>query len=147
VPVLLDTYDAALREALPAGADWIKLNRHEWDGLTPAEREPLLETAFRTGTRALVLTNGAAPVDVVTRAETVRAHPPQLGERCALGSGDCMAGAMALALDEGWDLLPAVRFGMAAGAANATRLHFGGFSRDQVEAFLPQIAFEPPSAG
>jgi 1-phosphofructokinase family hexose kinase len=144
VPVLLDTYGIALREALRRGPAWIKVNREEWSGAfedAGAIEDPRqgLAAVFKAGTEAVVVTSGKRSVRVYTPSGQKVMKPPKIAERCAVGSGDCMAGAMALARADGWDMLPAVRFGIAAGAANAVKLSFGGFSRAQVEGFLGQV--------
>jgi 1-phosphofructokinase family hexose kinase len=144
VPVLLDTYGASLREALLRGPAWVKVNREEWSGAFAdpgliEDPRQAMAAVFGGGTQAVVVTAGGRWVRLFTEAGRKILRPAKVAERCAVGSGDCMAGAMALARSDGWDLVPAVRFGMAAGAANAAKLSFGGFTREQVEGFMAQV--------
>lgn len=86
----------------------------------------------------LAVTNG--PEEVLWlddgRLRRVPAFPIEAVD--TLGAGDTFHGAFALALAEGRDLLPALRFAAAAAALKCTR--FGGISgtprRAEVEAFL-----------
>jgi 6-phosphofructokinase 2 len=42
---------------------------------------------------------------------------PSVPSLSAVGAGDAMVGAVVFALDRGWDIVEAVRYGVAAGAA------------------------------
>ena len=144
VPVLVDGTGPALREALAKGPNWVRVHREDWEdafaGEAAAEHPAtVMPELFAAGIEAVVLTNGAGPVRVFTRDGEQRLVPPRIGVRRDCWSGDCMSGAMMLVRTEGWDLLPAVRFGMGAGAANAARLSLAGFKRSEVDGFMPQI--------
>ena len=71
----------------------------------------------------------AAPVDVVN----------------SLGCGDCMAGAISVALDEGRAPLDAIRYGMGAAALNLGEVLMGRLDRARVEELEGRVRLEPVS--
>jgi len=86
----------------------------------------------------LAVTNGPEPILWLEHGAARRMAAFPIEAIDTLGAGDTFHGAFALALAEGDDLLPAVRFAAAAAALKCTR--FGGISgtpaRGEVEAFL-----------
>jgi len=86
----------------------------------------------------LAVTNGPEPILWLEHGEARRMAVFPVEAIDTLGAGDTFHGAFALALAEGDNLLPAIRFAAAAAALKCTR--FGGISgtpaRDEVAAFL-----------
>jgi len=71
----------------------------------------------RGGAEIVVLSLGAEGALLVTKQLAERFRAPNVPVRSAVGAGDSTVGAIVLALQRGWDLKEAVRYGMAAGAA------------------------------
>jgi len=86
----------------------------------------------------LAVTNGPEAIEWLDHGEVRRMPAFPVEAVDTLGAGDTFHGAFALALAEGRELLPAMRFAAAAAALKCTR--FGGISgtpaRDEVDAFL-----------
>jgi len=86
----------------------------------------------------LAVTNGPEPILWLEDGEALRMPVFPVTAVDTLGAGDTFHGAFALALAEGHDLLPAMRFAAAAAALKCT--HFGGIAgtptRAEVAAFL-----------
>jgi sulfofructose kinase len=86
----------------------------------------------------LAVTNGPEPILWLDHGEVRHMASFPVEAVDTLGAGDTFHGAFALALVEGRELLPAMRFAAAAAALKCTR--FGGISgtpcRDEVDAFL-----------
>jgi len=97
-----------------------------------------LKLIARAAPGFLAVTNGPEPILWLEHgtARRMAAFPVEAID--TLGAGDTFHGAFALALAEGDNLLPAIRFAAAAAALKCTR--FGGISgtpaRGEVEAFL-----------
>ncbi len=120
--LVLDTSGAALRAA--QGAFLVKPNLRE---LAEAlgreihdEAEELAgarELVVRGTAEVVLLSLGARGALLVASDVEQRFAPIPVTPRSAVGAGDSMVGAAALALARGWPLREAARYGMAAGAA------------------------------
>jgi 6-phosphofructokinase 2 len=65
----------------------------------------------------IVVSLGAEGALLVTATLAEHFEPPAVPALSAVGAGDAMVGAMVFALEKGWSLVEAVRYGVAAGAA------------------------------
>ncbi|GAB4084165.1 hypothetical protein GCM10028784_07950 [Myceligenerans cantabricum] len=133
VRVAVDSHGAALRDAVDAGPDLVKVNRAEAQELVGAEAggahdggpgraasppELLAAVHARTG-GLVVVTDGAAGAWATDGARVLRAR---LGDRTGgfpVGSGDSFLGGLLVALDRGDDLAGALALATATGTANA----------------------------
>jgi tagatose 6-phosphate kinase len=146
--VLLDARGAALAQGVAARPDVIKINRGELAELAGAPLSSLAECALvaRACTvapgGAVVVTDGAAGAAIVTDAEAWQVTPPPVEARSPVGSGDSAAAAIVLALERGEDLLAAVRWGVAAGTANALHAGAARFTRAEAEHVLAECTVE-----
>lgn len=145
VPVLLDSSGDALRSGLALKPALVKPNRAEVQELLGRElrtRDELAqaarELARRYETRAVISLGAdgalAADADMVWHA-----RPPQLEITSAVGSGDSMLGGMAYAWTQGLPFAEILRYGIAAGAANALCLGAGVFARADFDRVLPLV--------
>jgi len=124
-PVILDTRNQPLLEALPHRPLMAKLN---WDELAGTlGRRTLSEPAAIKGARRLlkagagsvVVTAGRRGAWLVTPQAVWRVTPPAVEAVNSVGCGDAMTGAMAWALGQDRKLEQAVRLGAACGTASA----------------------------
>ncbi len=144
VPVLLDTYGTPLQHSLPAGADFIKVNREEVLHTFPEvpfdqRMDVFVRKARNSGTAHILITDGEGPCRLFSHDETVEFQPPAVHERNALGSGDCTAAGIACALLDGMFVERAVVIGLAAGAANAETLPPAAITPERVHQLAREV--------
>lgn len=124
----------ACEDALVALADIVVPNEHEVEQLGGVDR------LLAQGVTAVVVTYGAAGVEIRTRGDRVRVPAFQVEAVDTTGAGDAFTGALGARLAAGDDLLTATQWAAAAGAL-ATTVH-GAVpslpSRREVEAFVRQ---------
>jgi 6-phosphofructokinase 2 len=144
---ILDTSGTALREAMAAKWFLLKPNLRELQELagTELDTEPERIDAARTfierdWCEGVVLSMGASGALLITadRAEHVRS--PTVSIESRVGAGDSMVGGLTLALNRGYDLSAAVRFGVAAGAAAVTTPGTELCRRDDTEALFERMS-------
>jgi fructose-1-phosphate kinase PfkB-like protein len=70
------------------------------------------------------------------------AQPPPVREVSAVGSGDALTGAFSLALERGLPLDEALRWGAAAGAANAEQLLVCEFAAERWRTLAAGVTIE-----
>jgi 1-phosphofructokinase len=97
---------------------------------------------LRRGPEAVVVSMGAAGSVLATDAGLVRALPPRIERRSAVGSGDSLVAGLAIALHDRLDLVEGLRIGTAAGAATAMTVGTQLGSRAEIEAMLPRVRVE-----
>ena len=136
VRVAVDSHGAALRGAVGAGPDLVKVNRAEAlelvggggvggdaagggdDGAEPSV--PELLAAVHSRTRGLVvITDGAAGAWATDGDRVLRARLAGHTGGFPVGSGDSFLGGLLVALDGGADLAEALALATATGTANA----------------------------
>lgn len=106
-------------EELIAETDILVLNEieaHQLSALVPGREAVAGEPLLGIGPRAVVITQGAAGIDVVERG--ARRHVPALAARVVdtTGAGDAACGGIAVALAEGAGIVEAALFGAACGS-------------------------------
>ncbi len=149
VPALLDSSGEALRLGLAAGPHLIKPNRAEFVEL--AGHEPGDLAGYARAAAALsaerdvivVLSLGAEGAIVAQPGTVLHARPPQVDATSAVGSGDCLLAGFAYGLVRGLPLAECLRYGVAAGTANALQLGAGRFSRDDFERLHAAVTVTP----
>jgi len=121
--LILDT-SRAMRHAPEHGAYLMKPSESELAHMvdmpagTRAEQIAAAKALIAEGrTEIVVISLGGEGALLVTREITEHFTPPKVPGMSAVGAGDAMVGAIVFALDEGWDIVEAVRYGVAAGAA------------------------------
>lgn len=123
VRVAVDSHGTALRSAVGAGPDLVKVNRAEALELIGSSGEPslpdlLAAVRIRTG-GLVVITDGAAGAWATDGGRVLRARLAGHTGGFPVGSGDSFLGGLLVALDGGADLAEALALATATGTANA----------------------------
>lgn len=145
---LLDADGDAFRAGLAGRPTVIKPNVREAEAVLGRrltnEREVIdgAVELLRRGPEAVVVSMGAAGSVLVTADAVVRAVPPQVTRRSAVGSGDSLVAGLLIALAEGLPMEEGLRLGTAAGAATARSVGTQLGTREEVESLLPQVRLE-----
>lgn len=151
VRTVLDTRDGALQRALAQGPYLVKANQDEAKQVT-GQAVGDLHSALQAA--SLLLERGATFAAVsLGKSGAVLTGPggswlalsPEVEVASPVGSGDCMVAAMALCIVRACPPADWLRWGVAAGAANAAVWMPGACGRDAVEYLLPQVEIESPS--
>jgi 1-phosphofructokinase family hexose kinase len=127
VPVLLDAHDELLQRALEARPTLVKPNLSELERLLGRQLsvpQGVLEVlngwvAGGTVQTGVVSVGGQGALAVNAAGERYWAKPPQIKYLGSVGSGDAMLAGIAAAMAAGKGLPEQLRWGTAAGAANA----------------------------
>ena len=107
VPVLLDSSGAAFRAGLSAGPRWAKANAAEAaDALAAAQRPDQLVEAMAKHAHGATVTLGAEGAVFAQGGKRLHARGSAGAIMSAVGSGDCMAAGIAVALARNMDLAP-----------------------------------------
>ena len=121
---ILDTSGTALRKARTAGWYLLKPNLRELEHLAgraletePEQRDAAREFIDRGWCQVVVLSLGAAGALLITADRTKHVRSPTVPIKSRVGAGDSMVAGLTLALARKLELIDAVRFGVAAGAA------------------------------
>jgi 1-phosphofructokinase family hexose kinase len=140
IPSVLDSYGNAFRRALPAVPVLIKPNKEEYEQTFDERLEhdddfrSALDTLLRLGITYCLITSGSSPFYAATRDGMWKVIPPAIKTVNATGSGDSMVAGILFGLTHGWDFERCLRFGAAAGAANASAWAVASSDREQIEA-------------
>ena len=145
---VLDLAGEALLEAVGAAPFLVKPNREELERTLgkdlPDETSALsaMSGLNDLGAGWVVVTRAEGPTLATSAGKSFRFLPPPVERVNAIGCGDCMSGAIAVALDEGRDPLEAIRFGMGAAADNLGQVLMGRLDRARVEEFAERVRIE-----
>ena len=114
----------AMRHAPRRGTYLMKPSIHELSVMLGRSIESIPETVAASRslvadgrTEVVVVSLGAEGALLVTEDLAEHFKALDVPTRSAVGAGDSMVGAMVLALEKGWSLIEAVRYGVAAGTA------------------------------
>jgi 1-phosphofructokinase family hexose kinase len=107
---------------------------------TESEERRALDALLDFGVEVVLLSCGARGAWLATREQKVFFTPPRVEEISAVGSGDAFVGAFAAHYLQSIDLVEATRWGVAAGAVNASQKLSAFCTRDEIEALLPDVA-------
>jgi len=142
--LVLDT-SQAMREAAP-GAYLMKPSLSELSnmmGRPISNRADEIDAARKLVSEGraevVIVSLGAGGALLVTEADAEHFTALSVPIRSAVGAGDSMVGATVFALQQGWSLHDAVRYGMAAGAATLMTPGTELCYRHDVEALFEQI--------
>ncbi len=144
----VDSYGEAFRQALLSRPSVVQCNRAE---LSASFGKPLadegavkgaLEHLVAQGIHRVIVTDGPRPAFAAEGASMWRIVPPPVKAVNATGSGDCLAAGVLKGIVEGRPFESALRYGAAAGAANATRWDVATVVPDEVEEFVPAVRIE-----
>ncbi len=148
VRCLLASQGSAADEAIPQGPESILLSQRAHE-LALAEngrtKEDFAERCFAAGTRTIVATQDSKDVVVRTPDAEARIQVPKTGDRAGFGAREALGAAWLHAQVDGWDLLPAIFFGVGAGTARIRKRLGGRLQRSEVEAFQRQVRLRDPA--
>jgi 1-phosphofructokinase len=120
VSVLVDSRAALLREAVEAGADWIKCNMVEAEGTTGMSRvEKSIGNLVGSGTTGVVVTLGKDGLQAEVNGTPFFISAPKVKVRDATGSGDVVTAALIYGEILGWTMEKTFRAAVSTGAWNA----------------------------
>jgi tagatose 6-phosphate kinase len=145
---VLDSYGRVFHEALATAPDFVKLNRDECEqeyGVrlrSEADVVGVLNRFLAVGVGCAVITDGARAVHAATAQKRWRINPPEVPAVNPTGSGDSMLAAMVYGMEAGWPMEQNLRFGTAAGSANAGRWELACASKQEIETLVPHVHLE-----
>lgn len=138
----LDTYGRALADALAAGPFMAKPNRRECEALVGHRvrsrkgAKRALAFMHERGVRLALITLGRRGFWASYEGKTYLVEAPRVETVNAIGSGDAVAAGILYALSNDVPVEQALRWGAAAGAANAAVWAPGGCTADDIRALL-----------
>jgi 1-phosphofructokinase family hexose kinase len=106
---------------------------------TASEERRALDELLDFGVEVVLLSCGARGAWLGTKQQKVFFTPPAIREISPVGSGDAFVGAFAARYLQSGDLVEAVRWGVAAGAACAAQKLSAFCTRAEVEELLPHV--------
>ena len=146
VPVLIDSFRGAMREALPARPEVVKMNWQEFEWAFEEEVPTLARLKLRAAATfderalaALVLTCGADGMLAFTPEGFYHARPPRLDPVNATGAGDAASAVLAWRLSAGDGWPEALRQAVAVSAAVVLTEATAECRSDDVERLRPQV--------
>ena len=145
---VLDTSGEALMYGVHAQPEIIKPNAYELEKLSGLPVTNLQEITYaiqalsRFGIEHIVVSLGKQGALVVFKKEFWLVKPPIIEEKNPIGAGDSTVGGLVWALDQNHDLLEAVRWGVACGAAAASLSGTAVGSYDLVRRLLFEVTLE-----
>lgn len=146
---VLDSDGESFRLGLEGRPAVIKPNVREAEAVlgrkltTDAEIVAGAKELLARGPEAVVVSMGGSGSILVTAERVVRAIPPQVERRSAVGSGDSLVAGLLIALAEGLPLEEGLRLGTAAGAATAMAVGTQLGRPDAIAALVPLVRIEP----
>lgn len=145
---VLDSYDEPFARGVEAGPFMVKPNRHELErtfGRSLDTEEAVFSLADRFhdyGVKWVVVTDGDGPALVSVEGERWRARPPAVDTVNPVGSGDAMVAGFVFAFVHQCSPEEAIRYGVAAGAANARVWDAGTCTPADLEELMPLVQIE-----
>lgn len=150
IPVLLDTYGAALESIWGFWPNAMQLNRREaalhlrrpLQDVTDEDVFGLLDDWSRHGVTFGMVTDGPDSVLIQSRGKSYVAHPPEIEVVNPIGSGDCALAGLADGWLNGLEPLELVRHSLACAAANALVWDAGAIDPAEVQRLESTIEVE-----
>ncbi|MFC1991216.1 1-phosphofructokinase [Chloroflexota bacterium] len=145
VRTILDSGGQWLEEGLKAKPYLVKPNVHEAEVLLGRElptEEAIIEAVFELldmGVEVAVISRGENGIIAATKRSLIKAVPPPVKVRNAVGAGDCTVAGLALKLAYGEPLLEACRLAVAMGTAAVLTRGTELCRRADVESLLPKV--------
>ncbi len=146
LPVLLDTYGPQLEGVLALEPALLKINQHEaGEALgreisNPAQASAAAAELTKRGARQVVITLGKlGAVGLADGQAPFGWRSPEVAAVSPIGSGDCLFAGLAARLVQGKSLPEAVRWGVAAGAANTLQIGAGRFAESDLQGLYPLV--------
>jgi fructose-1-phosphate kinase PfkB-like protein len=120
VSVLVDSRGAVLREAVEAGADWIKCNLEEAEQTTGLKGvEWCIRSLMGNGTTGVLVTSGKEGMAADVNGSRFSIPAPKVKVKDPTGSGDVVTAALIYGEIQGWAMGKTFLAAVCAGAWNA----------------------------
>jgi fructose-1-phosphate kinase PfkB-like protein len=117
VSVLVDSRGALLREAVEAGADWIKCNLKEAEETTGLKRvERCIRNLIGNGTTGAVVTLGKDGLMTEVNGTIFRIHAPKVKVKDPTGAGDGVTAALVYGETRLWTMEKTLRIALGVGS-------------------------------
>lgn len=151
-PELLDIRGRELLDVLPLRPLVVKPNRHELAetvGRDLHDDSALLDAMReinRMGAKWVVISDGGRALWATSEKSTLRLQPPRVAVVNPIGCGDSLTAGLVDGLQRGLEFAEALRWGVAAAAANAERLLPADFEMDRVRELYAEVGVERRSA-
>jgi tagatose 6-phosphate kinase len=143
-----DSYGDAFRQALRSRPTVVQCNRAELSATlgrsiaTEGEIRDVLRGTIDSGIEMAVVTDGSRPAYAAARGRIWKIVPPAVEAVNPTGSGDCFAAGVLRDLERGRPFEEALKFGAAAGAANAGRWDVATVAEGEAEALARSVRIE-----
>ncbi len=143
---ILDTYGEAFVRGVEASPYMVKPNRGEYESSTgkPLRTASDYLAAFEhfhsKGIELVVISLGEKGLRASFEGETFLVKPPRIKEIMAVGSGDCLIAGIVYGLTRNLPVEECLRWGAAAGCANAAVWPIAALSKKEVERYLPLVS-------
>ncbi len=144
----VDSYGAAFREALRARPEVVQCNRAELSATLGKalardnELKDALRNVIEQGVGKIIVTDGPRPAFAADGTAVWRVVPSPVKAVNATGSGDCLVAGILRELTEGQSFESALRYGAAAGAANAARWEVAAVPPHEVAEFASAVRID-----
>ena len=148
IKTILDSEGRWLEEGIRAKPYLIKPNVHEAEmllGKNLDTEERVTEAALdlmKMGIKIVVISRGKDGIIAAVRGSLIKAVPPRVKVRSAVGAGDCTIAGLALELAHGEQLTVACRLAVAMGTAAMLTRGTELCHKADVERLLPQVEVE-----
>jgi tagatose 6-phosphate kinase len=146
VPAILDSSGEALRLGIQAQPMLVKPNEKEFGDLSGralTDRAEFARAALEFAEHyqtLVVISLGADGAVAANRREVWHVRPPQLTIKSAVGSGDSTLAGITYGLTQGFAFEEAIKYGVAAGTANALTVGAGVFTVEDFQRVLAQVS-------
>ncbi|MBS1677167.1 MAG: phosphofructokinase [Actinobacteria bacterium] len=147
--VMADLSGEPLRAALRGGLDVVKVSSEQLcgDGRATGDSTEEIAVAMRRvgaeGADIVLVSRAAEPALLLRGDRLIEVRGPRLHAVEPHGAGDAMFGALGVCVGSGLRLEEAVRYSVAAGAANVMRHGLGSGRGEEIERLLPQVELHP----
>ncbi len=150
VPVILDARDELLLHAIEAKPTVVKPNVNEVERIlgrpvsVPDGVYAIAREWVASGIQEAIITfGGQGAIGVSSDGQAFWAKPPEVEYVSSVGSGDAMAAGIAAAMHAGLGLYEQLKWGTAAGAANAASFGACNFDRKAVQQLAAGVKIVP----
>lgn len=150
IAVALDMRGKCLAEGIRAGADFVKINKIEFEEvsktpLNARNAEKFYEKSAPRGLKALIVTNEGKPGLCAAGNETWTLKPAGIGSRLvnSVGAGDSFMAGFIHAYLKGMKMPEMLEFALACSASDCLTLAAGEISKKQVYEFLGECEARP----
>ncbi len=149
IPAILDSSGEALRLGIQSQPTLVKPNEKEFGDLSGrqiADRAEFARAALEFAEKyhtLVVISLGAEGAIAANRREAWHVCPPPLTIKSAVGSGDSTVAGITFGLTHGFAFEEAIKYGVAAGTANALTVGAGVFTADDFQRVLAGVTITP----